>query len=294
MNLCSKYGYEPSVAEIDSAIGMISQNVDEFLTEEVLMTCFSCMDLTSLHDDDTPEKITKFVGKLNALAEEYPDYPMPASVCVFSNLVPQVCAARPSAEVHATVVSGCFPSAQSFIDVKTLECRKAVEAGADEVDVVLPLSSFAAGDYETAGFELRAMRAAIDEAAAGRKVIYKVILETGLLKDPALIAEASFLAMECGADFIKTSTGKVSVNATPMAAFIMCQCIKKFYEATGRKVGFKPAGGMTTAQDAAVYYTIVSYVLGPEWLSKQYFRLGVSRMAGNLMSYIEKETVSIF
>ena len=129
---------------------------------------------------------------------------------------------------------------------------------------------------------------------AGRPVVLKVILETGLLVTPEAIAEASFLAMEEGADFIKTSTGKVSVNATPVSAYIMCECVKLFYEKTGRKVGFKAAGGISTASDALCYYSIGSSILGKEWMNKKYFRFGVSRLANSLMSAIEQKTVTVF
>lgn len=172
----------------------------------------------------------------------------------------------------------------------------AVEAGADEIDIVLALNAFMADDEQAARKEIRTMRAAIDEAAAkaGRKVVFKVILETGMLVTPENIANASFIAMEEGADFIKTSTGKVSVNATPMAAFVMCECIKAYYEKTGKKVGFKAAGGISTAKDAVCYYSIVKTVLGDEWLDKDYFRFGVSRLANALMSAIEQKTVVYF
>ena len=176
------------------------------------------------------------------------------------------------------------------------ECEMAVAAGADEIDIVLALNAFLADDFRTAGEEIHAMRQCIDKAAAaqGRKVILKVILETGLLVTPERIANASFIAMEEGADFIKTSTGKVEVNATPMAAYVMCQCIKAFYEKTGRKVGFKAAGGISTSMDAVCYYSIVSSILGKEWLDKRYFRFGVSRLANSLLSSIEQKTVTIF
>ena len=172
----------------------------------------------------------------------------------------------------------------------------AVEAGADEIDIVLALNSFMAGDEESARKEIRAIRAAIDEAAAkaGRKVTLKVILETGLLVTPENIANASFLAMEEGADFIKTSTGKVSVNATPMAAYVMCESIKAFYDKTGRKVGFKAAGGVRTAEDAALYYTIVEEILGKEWLTTELFRIGASSAANNILSAIEGSEVKYF
>ena len=195
-----------------------------------------------------------------------------------------------------TTVAGCFPSSQSFLEVKLREIELAVRDGADEIDIVLALNSFLEGDYETAGKEILASRECIDKVAAelGRSVVLKVILETGLLVTPERIADASFLAMENGADFIKTSTGKVEVNATPMAAYVMCQCIKKFYEQTGRKVGFKAAGGISSAMDAVCYYSIVSTILGKEWLDKSLFRFGVSRLANQLVSAVEQKTVTYF
>ena len=195
-----------------------------------------------------------------------------------------------------TTVAGCFPSSQSFLEVKLREIELAVREGADEIDIVLALNSFMEGDYETAGQEILASRECIDQVAAelGRPVVLKVILETGLLVTPERIADASFLAMENGADFIKTSTGKVEVNATPMAAYVMCQCIKKFYERTGRKVGFKAAGGISSAMDAVCYYSIVSTILGKEWLDKSLFRFGVSRLANQLLSAVEQKTVTYF
>ena len=172
----------------------------------------------------------------------------------------------------------------------------AVQQGADEVDIVLALSKFLAGDYEGAAEEIRQVRACIDKVAQeqGRKVHLKVILETGLLRTPENIAQASFLAMEAGADFIKTSTGKVDVNATPTAAYVMCECIAKYYQATGKKIGFKPAGGISSAADALCYYSIVSSVLGKEWLNKELFRFGVSRVANNILSAVEQKTVNFF
>ena len=193
-------------------------------------------------------------------------------------------------------MSACFPSSQSFLEVKLKECEIAVEQGADEVDIVLALSKFLAGDYEGAAEEIRQVRACIDKVAQaqGRKVHLKVILETGLLRTPENIAQASFLAMEAGADFIKTSTGKVDVNATPMSAYVMCECIQKYYKATGKKIGFKPAGGISSAADALCYYSIVSSILGKEWLNKELFRFGVSRVANSILAAVEQKTVNFF
>ena len=294
--LFNKYGYAPDKEAIDRSLGIIARNLENAVSPQVLKDCFSIMDLTSLRNQDTVASIVKLTEKVTAFHKAYPDYPLPASICVYPNFASVVKAHRCSPELHVTTVAGCFPTSQSFLEVKMHECEKAVQEGADEIDIVLALNAFLADDFRTAGEEIHAMRQCIDKAAAaqGRQVILKVILETGLLVTPERIANASFLAMEEGADFIKTSTGKVDVNATPMAAYVMCQCIKAFYEKTGRKVGFKAAGGISTTMDAVCYYSIVSSILGKEWLDKRYFRFGVSRLANSLLSSIEQKTVTVF
>lgn len=294
--LCAKYGYTPDAEAIDSNLGILAANIGDFFSPIVLKKCFGMMDVTTLHTEDTEASVIRMVDKVNSLGTDYPEYPLPASICVFPNFASTVAARRADPSVHVTTVSGCFPSSQSFLEVKVRECELAVEGGADEVDIVLALNSFMAGDYESASQEIRTMKAAIQKKAGelSRTVILKVILETGLLSTPEAIAEASFLAMESGADFIKTSTGKVSVNATPMAAYVMCECIKAYYAKTGIKVGFKAAGGISDAKDAVSYYSIVSSVLGEEWLDRKYFRFGVSRLANALMSAIEQRTVAVF
>lgn len=258
------------------------------MDKKKLLDCFSVMDLTTLHSDDTVASVSKLVDKVNDLADKFPAYPAPASICVFPNFASVVAAQRSSTALHTTVVSGCFPTSQSFLDVKVKECEMAVAAGADEVDIVLALNSFLAGDCDAAATEIKALR-----KAAGDRIL-KVILETGLLKTDANIEKASFLAMKCGADFIKTSTGKVEVNATPHAAEVMCRCIRTYYEETGRKVGFKAAGGISKAEDALEYYDIAGAVLGEEWLNKDLFRLGVSRLGNSLMSEIEGKEIVYF
>jgi deoxyribose-phosphate aldolase len=294
--LLEKYGYTPDKEKIAKRLDAIAANIDNVTSPAILKDCMSIMDLTTLRSEDTVASVTKLVGKVNSFAEDFPEYPLPASVCVFSNFASVVRDALADKSVHVTAVSGCFPTSQSFLEVKVKECELAVENGADEIDIVLALNSFMAGDFEQARSEIRAMRGAVDDVAArlGRKVVLKVILETGLLVTPENIANASFLAMEEGADFIKTSTGKVSVNATPMAAFVMCECIKAFYGKTGRKVGFKAAGGISTAKDAVGYHSIVKTILGEEWTGKDLFRFGVSRLANSLMSAIEQKTVVYF
>ena len=295
-SLFAKYGYTPDIDYITKRLDAIALGIDSVTSPAVLRKCMSIMDLTTLHTEDTVASVKKLVAKVNSFMNDYPDYPLPASICVYPNFGAVVKETLVSEDVHVTTVAGCFPTSQSFLEVKVKECEMAVEAGADEIDIVLALNAFMADDEQAARKEIRTMRAAIDEAAAkvGRKVVFKVILETGMLVTPENIANASFIAMEEGADFIKTSTGKVSVNATPMAAFVMCECIKAYYEKTGKKVGFKAAGGISTAKDAVCYYSIVKTVLGDEWLDKDYFRFGVSRLANALMSAIEQKTVVYF
>ena len=296
MELAAKYGYAPEKEAIARHLELIASGLDQVVNNEVLKECFAIMDLTTLSPKDTPASVKKLVEKVNSFAVDYPTYPLPASVCVYPNFASVVRKTRKNPALHVTTVAGCFPSSQSFLEVKLREIELAVREGADEIDIVLALNSFLGGDYETAGKEILASRECIDKVAAelGRPVVLKVILETGLLVTPERIADASFLAMENGADFIKTSTGKVEVNATPMAAYVMCQCIKKFYEQTGRKVGFKAAGGISSAMDAVCYYSIVSTILGKEWLNKNLFRFGVSRLANQVVSAVEQKTVTYF
>lgn len=296
MDYLEKYGYAPSEEGISKLIESIACNMEAMSSPSQLKDCFSFMDLTTLHTNDTPASVVKLAEKVNGLHQRYPSYPYPASICVFPNFAATVKGALTAEDVHVTTVAGCFPTSQSFLEVKVRECELAVDGGADEIDIVLALNAFLADDFAAASEEIAAIRSAIDARAAlqGRKVVLKVILETGLLRTPENIARASFLAMEAGADFIKTSTGKVDVNATPLAAVVMCECIGKYFQKTGRKVGFKAAGGISTAKDALCYYYIVSNVLGHDWLCKDLFRLGVSRLGNALMSAVEKETVTYF
>ena len=295
MDYSSKYGYDPDQETMNRNLGIIASNLDASASDQVYKDCFSMMDLTTLKTDDTPASVTKLVNKVNSFNESYPEWPLPASICIYPNFASTVKEAR-KCDVNITVVSACFPSSQSFLEVKLRECELAVEQGADEVDIVLALNSFLAGDHETASHEIREVRRCIDAVAdrQNRKVHLKVILETGLLRTSENIAQASFLAMEAGADFIKTSTGKVDTNATPAAAYIMCECIAKYYQATGKKIGFKPAGGISSAADAICYYRIVDMILGKEWLNKELFRFGVSRVANSILSAVEQKTVTYF
>lgn len=260
--------------------------------KEIYKEALGLIDLTSLNPTDTPTKIAGMVRKVNEFHNVYPQYPLPASICVFPNFASTIKALRNDPEVHITVVGGCFPASQSPLEVKVLECVKAVQDGADEVDIVLAMNSFLDGRYDEAQNEIKEIGKAI--RTVNPKVHLKVILETGALKERQLIEDASFLAMEADADFIKTSTGKMQPAATPEAAQIMCECIKKYYDKTGKMVGFKPAGGIATADDAVLYYNIVKDVLGQKWLNKNFFRFGASRMANNLLSALEGTEIKYY
>lgn len=259
---------------------------------QIYKEALGLIDLTSLNGSDTYTKIEGMVEKVNKFHDFYPQYPLPASICVYPNFASTVAKKRCSKDIHVTVVGGCFPASQSPLAVKVLECETAVEEGADEVDIVLALNSFLEKRYDAAQEEIIVIGGAIRAVNPG--VHLKVILETGALGEKSLIEDASFLAMEAGADFIKTSTGKMQPAATPEAARIMCGCIKEYYEKNGRMVGFKPAGGISTPEDAVEYYNIVKDVLGEKWLNKNYFRFGASRMANNLLTALEGKEVKYF
>ena len=258
--------------------------------KEILKRCFGLMDLTTLRPEDTPTSVKTLVGKVTEFHRLYPDYPLPASVCVYPNFAKVVKDNRVSPELHVTCVAGCFPASQSFLEVKQREVELAIDNGADEIDIVLALNAFLVEDFDAATFEIRAIKTICES----RNVLLKVILETGVLREDDLIYKASMLAMEAGADFIKTSTGKVPVNATPQAAKVMCTAIRDFNLKTGRKVGFKAAGGVSNADEALEYYNIVKDILGEEWLNKDLFRFGVSRLGNSLVSAIEGKEVKFF
>ena len=259
----AEYGYTPDKEAMGRSLDLIAANLENMASRHVLLSCFSMMDVTSLKTDDTVSSIRRLVGKVNDLQKEYPGYPLPASICVYPDFVETVKTCKACDEVHITAVAGCFPSSQSFIEVKLLECSMAVEKGADEIDVVLPLNCFLEGDYERASDEIRQIRSCIDEKAAqqGRQVHLKVILETGLLLSPELIAKASFLAMEAGADFIKTSTGFSTGGAT-------FEDVKLFAEHIGPGVKIKAAGGISSFEDGETFIKLGASRLGTSRLVK--------------------------
>lgn len=273
---------------IEKELQQIRENINKWNTPEILSACIGLMDLTSLNSTDTKAKIDAMVDKVNRFPAQYPKHPSVAAICVYPNFTSAVKNGLESQDIKVAVVGGVFPSSQSFPEIKAAECKMAVEQGADEVDIVLALSHFLAGEFEEAAAEIRLIKKAIGKAHL------KVILETGALTTPEAIEKASWIAMEAGADFIKTSTGKMEPAATPEAAVVMCRAIKEFYAKTGKRIGFKPAGGIVTPADAILYYAIVDTILGEEWLNPELFRLGASRLANNLLTQLENKTVNYF
>ena len=289
LDTLSKYDVNLSDEEIVNEVKQIvTENFDANNTIDVLKFSLGCIDLTSLNPTDNEERITEFTKRVNDFEEKYPELDNVASICVYPNFAEVVSTNLDVSEVDTTVVAGGFPSSQTFDEIKVAEISLALAGGADEVDIVINVGQMLSGNYEE-------MCDTIQECkAACRDKIFKVILETGALKSASLIAKASVLAMYSGADFIKTSTGKISVAATPEAALVMCKMIKAYYEQTGLKVGFKVAGGVRTPEDAVIYYSIVKAVLGDEWLTKDLYRIGASSAANNLLSAIVGQPVKHF
>lgn len=274
---------------IQQTLLQVKSQVVKNLNEKVYKTCFACTDLTSLGSADSHDKIESFALKAVDLRKHFPDMPNVASICVYPVFVETVGLVVGSSNMSITSVAGGFPSSQTFLEVKMLEAAMAVENGADEIDVVISIGELFAGEYDLMGNELAMLR---DEI--GEDTVFKVIIESGLLAKPHLIREASLIAMAAGADFIKTSTGKTEVSATPEAVIVMCAAIKDYYEATGRKVGIKVAGGISSVEDAVLYYSIAEHILGSEWLSPELFRIGASSLADNLLRAIKKSDLRYF
>lgn len=261
-----------------------------------LKQCLGFIDLTTLNATDTPQRAQTFAHNVNRFAQTYPQLPCVAAICVYPMLVADVKEALTVPSVKVAATGAGFPASQTFEDVKALECALCVDYGADEVDIVISLNHFLSGNYDAVAHEIDCIRMVMDKAAADRNTTahLKVILETGALKTEEAIRKASFIAMEHGADFIKTSTGKSEPAATPFAAEVMCHCIKEFYQNTGKKVGFKPAGGIVASADALAYRSIVQRILGDEWLTPSLFRIGASRLANHLLSDILRQEVVFF
>ena len=268
---------------------ILAKNFYKNNTVEVYKKCFSLIDLTSLNSTDTEDQIGMMMQKVNDFPESYPEMPNVAAVCIYPSLVPVTRAVLDKENgVNIAAVAACFPSSQSFIEVKVAETALTVQAGADEIDVVISIGKFFSGFHSEVYDELKELKAACGKAHL------KVILESGALRSAVEIKQASLLANAAGADFIKTSTGKSDPAATLEAAYIMSGAIKEYYEKTGIKIGFKPAGGVATTEEAVKFYTVVHSVLGDDWMNNKLFRFGASRLANNLLSSIYDKTVKYF
>lgn len=285
----SKYDINLNDEEIKAEVEQIvADNFDANNNADVLKFSLGCIDLTTLNPTDNEERVRLFTQKVNEFEEKYPELDNVASICVYPNFAEVVNMNLDVSEVHTTVVAAGFPSSQTFNEIKVAECALAVASGADEVDIVIGVGQFLQGAYEEMCDTISECKAACKDA------IFKVILETGALKTASNIMKASILAIYSGADFIKTSTGKLEPAATPEAVLVMCKAAKAYYEQTGNKVGIKVAGGVRTPADAVKYYCIVKSVLGEEWLTKDLYRIGASSAANNLLSAIVGETVKHF
>ena len=273
-------------AEVQATVKqIIEEKVPQNDTLDVKKFLFGSIELTTLSTMDTEEKVLRMVEKVNRFDREYPDIPHVAAVCVYPVFTELVSKSLEVDGVEITNVCGNFPSSQARMEVKVAETQLAVADGATEIDIVLPVGKFLSGDYEGVCDDISEMKQACGAAPM------KVILETGDLETASNIKKAALLSMYAGADYIKTSTGKEKVSATPEAAYVMCQAIKAYHEKTGIQIGFKPAGGINTVMDAVIYYTIVQQVLGKQWLTNKWFRMGTSRLTNLLLSEIlGKET----
>lgn len=285
----AKYNCNISDDEVKAAVKkIIEEKVSQNDTPEVKKFMFGSICLTTLTTLDSDESVLKLVEKVNQFANDYPYMPHVATVVTYPRFAKLVAESLEVEGVIPTVVSGAFPSSQAAIEIKVAETALAVRDGAENVDIVMHVGQFLSGDYETVCDEISEMKAACGD------VPMKVILETGDLGSASNIKKASILSMYAGADYIKTSTGKEKISATPEAAYVMCQAIKEYFDETGIRVGFKPAGGINSVMDALTYYTIVKEVLGEEWLTNYYFRLGTSRLANLLLSELEGKEVKYF
>lgn len=275
--------------EVQEAVRkIIAEKVLENDTPEVKKFLFGSIELTTLSCTDSDTSVMAFTEKVNEFDSAFPDLPHVATICVYPCFASVVKDTLEVDGVEIACVSGSFPSSQAVIEVKVAETALAVADGATEIDIVMPVGKFLDGNYEELCDDIHEQKMACGNAAM------KVILETGCLKTAANIKKASILSMYAGADYIKTSTGKEKISATPEAAYVMCQAIKEYYDKTGIQIGLKPAGGINTVMDAITYYTIVKEVLGEQWLTNKWFRLGTSRLANLLLSELKGEEIKFF
>lgn len=285
----SKYNTNIDDNQVREAVKkIIAEKVHENDNPDVKKFLFGSIELTTLKTTDSDLSVMAFTEKVNQFDEQFPDLPHVATICVYPCFAEVVKDTLEVEGVNIACVSGSFPSSQALIEVKIAETALAIKDGADEIDIVMPVGKFLQGDYEGVCDEIQELK-----ATCGNHDM-KVILETGDIVTASNIKKASILAMYAGANYIKTSTGKEKISATPEAAYVMCQAIKEYYDETGIQVGFKPAGGINTVMDAITYYTIVKEVLGEKWLTNKWLRLGTSRLANLLLSEIEGKEIKFF
>ena len=285
----SLYNCNISDEEVREAVKkIIAEKVHKNDTPEVKKFLMGSVELTTLKTTDSEESVMAFTEKVNQFEDTYPDLPHVATICVYPCFAKTVSETLEVDGVEIACVSGSFPSSQTFPEIKIAETALAIKDGATEIDMVLPVGKFLSGNYEDVADEIAEMKAVCGDHKM------KVILETGCLKTASNIKKAAILAMYGGADYIKTSTGKLEPAATPEAAYVMCQAIKEYFTKTGIQIGFKPAGGLNSVMDALIYYTIVKEVLGEKWLTNQWFRMGTSRLANLLLSEIVGEETKFF
>ena len=285
-----KYNLEVDDAQVQAAVmKIIAEKVPQNDTPEVKKFLFGSIELTTLKTTDSDESVLAFTERVNQFDAQYPDLPHVATICVYPCFAKIVSETLEVEGVEVACVSGSFPSSQALIEVKVAETALAVKDGATEIDIVMPVGKFLSGDYESVCDDIAELK-----QTCGDDVAMKVILETGCLGTASNIKKASILSMYAGGDYIKTSTGKEKVSATPEAAYVMCQAIKEYYDETGIQIGFKPAGGINSVTDALTYYTIVKEVLGEKWLTNKWFRMGTSRLANLLLSEIVGEETKFF
>ncbi len=278
----------PTETEVTKGLKKVFSVSPAVPDKHLLMSILNLIDLTSLNTTDNKSNIIHFAGRVNSFSGRYSNIPNVAAICVYPNFVSVVKEKLTAKNVKIAAVAGAFPSGQTFRSIKVTECKMAIEAGADEIDIVIPVGAFLGNDFVVVIDEIREIKTAI-----GDKQL-KVILESGLLSSHEQVFKASMIAMDAGADFIKTSTGKTAVSATPEAAFVMCRAISDFYSETGIRVGFKAAGGISNPSDAITYYYIVRHCLGEGWLNNTLFRIGASRLANNILSEISGSSADHF
>lgn len=284
-----KFDLSQTDEQVSAAVRqLVADNRDKYDNAEVLKQLLSTVELTTLKVTDSQESVLRFTENVNRFADEHPELPPLATICVYPNFAKIVSESLEADGVKVACVVGGFPSSQTFIEIKTAETALAVHDGVDECDMVLSVGTFQSGDYETCADEIAEIKAACNEKPL------KVILETGALKTAEAIKKASILSMYAGADFIKTSTGKIEVAATLEAAYVMCSAIKEYHALTGQYIGFKAAGGIKTTAEAIDFYTVVRELLGEDYIKQGLFRIGTSRLANLLVSDILGEDVKPF